>query len=80
MKIEPPACELGYPGDQLERILGDRLPAFGLWMSGQTGVICDGQRYSYERGESEPTGCGPHGPVVYATDLTRFLAGRPIID
>lgn len=49
-------------------------------MSGQTVSLCDGKSWNYEKMEYEPAGCGPHGPVVYSWDLTRFLDGLPIID
>jgi hypothetical protein len=78
--IEEPECELGYPEKQLERILGNRLPAFNTWMAGQTIAGCEGRKYNYARKEFEPTGCGPHGFVVYASDVERFLAGLPVID
>jgi hypothetical protein len=78
--MEKPECELGYTEEQLERILGDRLPDFYRWMVGQTFTGCNGMRYNYLTGEYEPTGCGPHGFVYYAHDVNRFLSGLPVID
>jgi hypothetical protein len=73
-----PACPLGYPRDQLERILGDRLAAFHKWHVGQTGAICDGRDWNWTAKEYEPNECAdnPHGMVVYASDVREFLAGR----
>lgn len=78
--IPPATCELGYTHDQLETILGDRLPEFSKWMYGQTREICDGRRWNYQTREYEPTDCGPHGMIVHGSDLRRFLAGLPNID
>lgn len=78
--LEDPECELGYTEEQLERILGDRYQEFNFWMSGQTMSICDGRAYNYNLKKYEPTGCGPHGVVVYSWDLDRFLNNLPIID
>lgn len=73
-------CELGYTRSQVEEIVGLRLDAFDHWMRGQTAAICDGHRYDYEAREYQPTGCGPHGVVVYRHDLSNFLNGGPIRD
>ena len=66
--IPKPACRYGYTEEQVEEIVGDRLEEFHVWFRGQTGAICDG-------GKFYNTGCGPHGAVVYAHDLERFLSG-----
>ena len=73
-------CELGYPEEQLARILGNRLREFHGWMFGQTMAICDGRRYDPGTDAYEPSGCGPHGFIVYPWDLGRFLDGLPVID
>jgi hypothetical protein len=78
--MERPECELGYPVDQLMRILGDRFSEFLKWMTGQTFTSCTGTRYNYLAEEYEPTGCGPHGFVYYEWDVKRFLSGLPVID
>lgn len=80
VELEAPECELGYPLRQLQRVLGIKYPQFSKWFAGQTGAICDGRKYSYERKEYEPTGCGPHGMVVYTHDLRNFLQGGRVLD
>jgi hypothetical protein len=78
---EPPACELGYPRDQLERLLdAQQLARLDHWMRGQTVGVCDGRRYDHEARQYQDTGCGPHGACVYCWDLERWLRGEPIID
>jgi len=72
----PPSCSLGYTESDLDAVLGDRLPEFRRWFRGQTGVICEGRRYDHQAKEYRETGCGPHGFVVYAHDLERFLSGE----
>lgn len=79
-EIEKAECQLGYTREQLKRIFGDRLPDFNSWMIGQTGALCNGARYNYETKKEEPSGCGPHGYVVYSWDVERYLQGRPVID
>lgn len=82
MEIDLPKseCELGYPKKQLEEILGPRLDEFNNYMVGQTGAICQGKRYNFNTHKHEPTGCGPHGIVLYKCDLLTFLEGRPTLD
>jgi hypothetical protein len=80
MTIPKPECQLGYPESQLKEILGDRLEDFNLWMRGQTIAGCDGRRYDHDKKEYQPTGCGPHGYVIYSWDLERYLAGGFPID
>ena len=75
-----PECVLGYPRAQIAKIVGDRLDAFDHWMRGQTAAICDGKRYDHEAREYQPTGCGPHGVVIYPWDVENFLNGGPICD
>lgn len=73
-----PECWLGYPFSQLQDILGeDRAKELFNWMYGQTMAICDGQRYDHDLQEYLPTCPEPHGPVVYAWDFSRWLAGWP---
>ncbi len=70
--LPDPACELGYPADQLDAILGADLLAFDDWFGVRTLSMCDGRRYDYRRHEYLPTGCGPHGAVVSAADVAKF--------
>lgn len=76
--IEAPECILGYPLDQLDEVLGsdERRQAFRRWFTGQTGAVCDGMRFDYDKGQYEDTECvdAPHGMVVYEYDVRRFLA------
>jgi hypothetical protein len=78
--LPKPKCEFGYPTDQLEEILGDRLKEFNKYMVGQTGSICVGQKYNRDTDKHDLTGCGPHGIVVYKCDLITFLEGRATLD
>ena len=72
-------CKYGYTRDEIEALVGDRIDAFNHWMRGQTGSICDGQLYDHDKREYYPSGCGPHGPVVYEHDVRQFLrGGRPL--
>lgn len=71
--IPTPPCWLGYPRDSVEQILAEDITHFDKWMRGQTVGICDGTRYNHDSQEVESTGCGPHGVVVYAHDLDRYL-------
>lgn len=73
--LPPPICPLGYPRYQIEEILGHKASKFWAWFAGQTGVMCDGQKYDYELRIYKPTECAgnAHGPVVYATDLREFV-------
>lgn len=73
-------CMYGFTYEDQERILGDRLPEFSRWMRGQTITKCDGRQFNHATKKYEPDGCGPHGMVVYRSDLERFLAGLPVID
>jgi hypothetical protein len=75
-----PECNLGHTAHELDLILEDRRLEFDHWMRGQTMGICDGRKYNHDTGEYEPTGCGPHGTVVYSWDLARFLHGLPVTD
>lgn len=36
----PGACELGATPEELQAVLGDRLPVFHDWMRGQTMGLC----------------------------------------
>jgi hypothetical protein len=73
-------CGSGHTAHELDLILEDRRLEFDHWMRGQTMGICDGRKYNHDTGEYEPTGCGPHGTVVYSWDLARFLHGLPVTD
>jgi hypothetical protein len=80
-QLPKPDCELGYPHYQVETLLtGPRLTAFKNFMRGQTMSICDGRSYNYASSEYEDTGCGPHGGVVYESDLKSFVNGRGLWD
>lgn len=78
--LEKPECELGYPEDQLQRILGEKYEEFRKWMRGQTMGVCDGRFYNYDTKEYQPTFCGPHGPVVYSWDVAVYLDGGAPLD
>ena len=74
-------CEMGYTRAQLGIILGNELETFDSWMRGQTMAICEGKQYNHDTKEFEEMCHGVmHGPVVYSDDLSRYLAGLPIID
>lgn len=78
MNLPEPTCTWGYPEDQLRELLGESYERFAQWVHGQTGGVCDGVRwngYTYV-----PTGCGPHGVVVYPHDLRNFLEGGRVVD
>lgn len=75
--LVPPACPLGYTREQVEQITAEKFDEFAHWMRGQTAAICDGRHYDYGKGEYEPTTCAdaPHGMVIYAWDLARWIRG-----
>lgn len=75
-----PRCRYGYTEEQVRTIMGDRMEAFNKWFYGQTGTICEGREYSHELEKYVPTGCGPHGYVVYPWDVERFLGGKVPLD
>lgn len=79
-ELAEPECVMGYTDEQVTRIMGARLYDFRKWMRGQTGSICDGRAYNYEKGDYEPSGCGPHGYITYRQDVERFLLGLPVVD
>lgn len=68
-----PECKYGYTEVQITSILGVKLEQFNCWMRGKTGAICDGREYNYDKKIYESTNCGPHGFIIYKTDLLRFL-------
>lgn len=77
-----PECSLGYTPEQVTILTGDREDDFWRWMRGQTMAICDGRSYNHATKEYEEA-CGgvAHGmPIVYASDMGRFLLGLPVID
>lgn len=75
-------CPYGLTHDELEIILGSRMPEFMHWMRGQTVMLCDGREYDHDEKAYKDTACAPwgHGVVTYRWDLDRFLRGLPIID
>lgn len=79
--MEKPICQVGYPPEQLKRMLGeDKYTELTDWLFGQTLGVCDSKKFDYATGKWIHVGCGPHGSVVYEWDLQTFLQGRPIID
>lgn len=82
--VDPQAtCELGFTREDLDKIFGTGeldYKDFWFWMRGQTGSVCDGRLYNHETDEYEETGCGPHGRIVYAWDLHRYLTLRHFHD
>lgn len=79
-EILPPACQHGYTREQVEQIVAERFDEFATWSRGMTAAICDGRRYDHEAKEYQPTGCGPHGVVVYPWDIAQFIKGRDPLD
>jgi len=78
--LPDPDCRHGYSFDLLEEALGEeRFDELMHWMGGQTLMLCDGRRYDPVT-ESYTETHEAHGPVVYAWDVKRFLAGGPILD
>ncbi len=74
-------CMYGLTEAELHaRFPGERHDDFMKWMRGQTGTICEGRVYDYIQKEYRPSGCGPHGVVVYEWDVKRYEDGRPVID
>ena len=83
LSLPEPQCKLGYPTAQVEEILsakGEDYWAFNKWMTGQTMGVCDGREYNHEAHRYEPTHCGPHGIVVYGSDIKQYLAGGAPLD
>jgi hypothetical protein len=83
MQLPKPSCPQGYTDKDLREILkGSLLDRFNKWMTGQTMSVCDGQGQRSELASYRSTPCynNPHGAVVYAWDLERFLEGKPVID
>lgn len=84
MQLPKPSCPRGYTNEDLRRILQpeSHYERFKKWMIGQTMGICDGRSYSHSQGKYVPSLCFqyPHGTIVYAQDLKRFLGGLPVID
>jgi hypothetical protein len=73
-----PSCPQGYTAGDLAAIFGDGLPAFYMWMRGQTQPICDGRSYNHARGCHERTDCAgsPHGAITYEWDVRRYIDNR----
>lgn len=78
--LPDPHCELGYTHAQIEQIMGERVNQFHRWMAGQTVGLCEGRRWNHETGTSEVTDCGPHGVVIYRSDVQQFLEGGAPLD
>lgn len=81
--LPPSICPLGYPWSQLEEIFdAQELARLRLWMYGQTGAICEGQRWDPLGRKYEPDACSPHphGMVVYGSDIRRWMEALPVID
>lgn len=80
-ELPAPACKLGYPRSQLASVFSaQQLARLDAWMVGQTMGVCDGRSYNHDTREYEATGCGPHGPCVYAHDVRGFITGAPVLD
>jgi len=81
MTLPKPECEYGFTDTQVKEIMGSREAEFWTWMRGQTSCFCEGRAYNHEKKAYEPS-CGgyAHGSVVYPWDVSRFLAGMPVID
>jgi hypothetical protein len=69
-------CTLGITESELREALGEDYDHFTAWMMGQTGAICEGVRWDWLKREYVPSGCGPHGYVVYRSDFVRYVQGR----
>lgn len=83
MVLPEPECPLGYPVTQLQEVLDEQqFQRLMLWMSGQSGLLCQGTRYNHDLRRHEPTECAqhPHGMVVFAWDVRRWVSAGPIID
>lgn len=79
LRLPEPACDLGYPEDQLQSILGAHIGDFWRFMNGQTQGICDGRRFDHNTRTYAPSPCGgSHGAVVYQGDLERFMVSKGI--
>lgn len=79
-RLPKPKCKYGFTEEQIRKIMGAHLLRFQAWISGQTGAICDNRDYDHEAKEYKPSGCGPHGFIIYEHDVRRFLAGGPNLD
>lgn len=77
--LPEPECKWGYTNQQIEQIMGDRVNDFHRWMAGQTVCLCEGVEYNHAEKRSIPSGCGPHGVIIYPSDVMQFLdGGRPL--
>lgn len=70
-RLPKPLCRYGYTQRQLKRYFTERRwLAFGHWMRGQTGAICEGL-----------TPCNKaHGLIIYECDVQQFLRGGDTLD
>lgn len=57
MKLPVPSCPMGYTGQDLCTLLGDREDEFWYFMRGQTMILCDGSTYDHERQSYFTTAC-----------------------
>ena len=77
------SCAQGHTVKDLVEAWGEeRFTEFYHWWWGQTGAICDGQKFNSETNEYEPSTCHPniHGQVFYSHDVEKFVNGLPVID
>lgn len=63
--LPDPACPHGYDFAQVDEIFGAERDGFYRWVSGKTQILCPGLR--------GPCAGNPHGPVVFADDVRRYL-------
>ena len=74
--LPDPSCSFGYPLGQVQELLGDesRYGDFLVWARSRRVPIgqCTSLQYRYS---FEPSDCpsAPHGPIIYAADLHRYL-------
>lgn len=81
IRVPVPPCGMGYPVAFLSSFLNrEQKDSLMEWMTGQTVGECDGRMYDHEHKCYNPTGCGPHGIVIYTGDLYRWLKGLPVVD
>lgn len=78
--LPKPDCKLGYTQQQVEAIMGPRSTDFHRWMRGQTVSLCEGTEWDYDSQTSKLTGCGPHGVIIYRSDVEQFLRGGGPLD
>ncbi len=82
--LPDPACRHGFTDEQLAEIIGPwdspERDKFERWMAGQTGLLCDGWRYTHESRE-HVRGCEQaHGRITFTWDVEAYLRGHPPLD